>query len=53
MLTMIGLSLKTKLDSNLSLLMSSLCAAQSLESLANKKSVNKISMLKTLENILK
>ena len=37
MLTMIGLSLKTKLDSNLSLLMSSLCAAQSLESLANKK----------------
>lgn len=53
MLTMVGLSLKVKLDSDLSLLMSSLCAAQSLESLANKKSVNKISMLKTLENILK
>ena len=53
MLAMIGLSLKIKLDSDLSLLMSSLCAAQSLESLANKSTVNKISMLKTLENIFK
>ena len=53
MLSLIGLCLKEQLDSELTLLMSSLGAAQSVQSLANKDTISKISMLKTLENIFK
>ena len=53
MLSVISLCLKSKIDSNLSLIISSLAAAQSVENLANKDSISKLSMLKTLENILK
>ena len=53
MLSLIGLCLKAQLDSELTLLLSSLGAAQSVQSLANKETINKISMLKTLENIFK
>jgi rfaE bifunctional protein kinase chain/domain/rfaE bifunctional protein nucleotidyltransferase chain/domain len=53
MLSLIGLCLKVKLNSELALLMSSLGAAQSVQSLANKDTLSKVSMLKTLENIFK
>lgn len=53
MLAIISLCLKLKIDFNLSLLISSLAAAQSVASLANKETLNDIQMLKTLENILK
>lgn len=53
MLTLMGLCLKSNLTSELTLLMSSLGAAQSIESLANKDTISKMSILKTLENILK
>ena len=53
MLSLMGLCLKSNLKSELTLLMSSLGAAQSISSLANKESISKISILKTLENILK
>ncbi len=53
MLSVISLCLKSKIDIDLSLIISSLAAAQSVENLANKDSISKLSMLKTLENILK
>ena len=53
MLSLIGPCLKSKIDSDTSLLISSLAAAQSVETIGNKNSLNKIKMLKTLENILK
>ena len=45
--------LKLNIDLDLSLLISSLAAAQSVENIGNKVSTNKIKLLKTLENILK
>jgi len=53
MLSLIGPCLKSKIDSDTTLLISSLAASQSVESVGNKYSINKITMLKTLENILK
>ena len=53
MLSVISLCLKSKIDIDLSLIISSLAAAQSVENLANKDSISKLSMWKTLENILK
>jgi|TARA_B100001964_G_scaffold235620_1_gene296017 rfaE bifunctional protein kinase chain/domain/rfaE bifunctional protein nucleotidyltransferase chain/domain len=53
MLSLMGLCLKSNIDSELALLISSLGAAKSVESLANKESINKINMLKTLENFFK
>ncbi len=53
MLSLIGPCLKSKIDSDTSLLISSLAAAQSVETIGNKNSLNKIKILKTLENILK
>ena len=41
------------MDSDITLLISSLAAAQSVESMGNEYKVNKIKILKTLENILK
>lgn len=53
MLSLIGPCLKSNIDSDISLLISSLAASQSVESMGNKNSINKITILKTLENILK
>ncbi len=53
MLSVIGLCLKSKIDYNLTLLISSLAAAQSVESIGNKNTIKKIKILKTLESILK
>lgn len=53
MLAVIALCIKFNIDSNMSLLISSLAAAQSVENMGNKYSINKINMLKALETILK
>jgi len=53
MLSLIGPCLKLNIDTDITLLISSLAAAQSVESLGNKYTVSKTQMLKTLENILK
>ena len=53
MLSLIGLCLKSKIDYNLTLLISSLAAAQSVESIGNKNTIEKLKILKTLETILK
>ena len=53
MLSLIALCLKSKLSSELSLLIASLAAAQSTEIIGNKESVSKIKILKTLEHLLK
>ncbi len=53
MLSLISLCLYSKMDADLSLIISSLAAAQSVENLANKDSISKLTMLKTLENIFK
>ena len=47
MLSVIGPCLKSKISSDLSLLISSLAAAQSVESMGNKQSINKITILKS------
>lgn len=53
MLAFIGPCLKLKTNVDLSLLISSLAAAQSVENIGNKVSTSKIKLLRTLENILK
>ena len=53
MLSLIGPCLKSKIDSHSALLISSLAAAHSVETIGNKYSISKIKILKTLENILK
>jgi|MDTC01.1.fsa_nt_gb rfaE bifunctional protein kinase chain/domain/rfaE bifunctional protein nucleotidyltransferase chain/domain len=53
MLSIVALCLKCGFDKELALFVGSLAAAQSVESIGNKKSVNKIQILKTVENILK
>lgn len=53
MLSMVGPCLKSKMNSELALLLSSLGAAQSVESMGNKRYINKIQLLKTLENLMK
>ncbi len=53
MLSIIGPCLKSKLETDITLLISSLAAAQSVETMGNKDTISKIKMLKTLENILK
>ena len=53
MLSIIALCLKCGLDRELSLLTASLAAAQSVETIGNKESINKTQILKTFENILK
>ena len=53
MLSIIALCLKNELSKELTLLIGSLAAAQSVESIGNKESVNKIKILKSIENILK
>ena len=41
------------MDKDIALLLSSLAASQSVESLGNKNTISKLKILKTLENILK
>lgn len=53
MLSLISLSLKSKLSYELSLLIGSIAGAQSVEVIGNKKSLNKIKILKAIEHILK
>ena len=53
MLSLIAPCLKLKIDINISLLISSLAAAQSVEDFGNKTSIKKLDILKSLENILK
>ncbi len=53
MLSLIGPSLKNNFDSNLTLLIGSLAAAQSVETIGNKHPLTKLKILKNLENILK
>ncbi len=53
MLALSSLCLKLKLDKSLSLLLGSLAAAQSVETIGNKEQVNKTKILKSLENITK
>jgi len=53
MLSITALFLKLKASNELSLLAGSLAASQSSMTLANKTSVNKISLLKSIEHILK
>ena len=53
MLSIVALCLKSSFDGKLALLLASLAAAQSVESIGNKEVINKTQILKTLENILK
>jgi len=53
MLSLIGPCLKSNVDSDITLLISSLAAAQSVETIGNKYTIGKIKILKTLENFLK
>ncbi len=53
MLSLIAPCLNSKIDIDVSLLISSLAAAQSVENIGNKNSIKKVNILKNLENILK
>jgi rfaE bifunctional protein kinase chain/domain/rfaE bifunctional protein nucleotidyltransferase chain/domain len=53
MLALIALCLKSRLDKSLSLLIGSLGAAHSTETIANKEPITKIKILKSIEHILK
>ena len=53
MLSLIALCLRNKLDKNLTMLIASLAAAQSVGTIGNKETINKTQILKSLENILK
>ena len=53
MLSLIGPCLKSKINGHTALLISSLAAAQSVETIGNKYTISKLKILKTLENILK
>ena len=53
MLAIIGPCIKSNIDHDITLLISSLAAAQSVETIGNKYTISKVKILKTLENILK
>ena len=53
MLSVVSLCLKNKFSDELTLLLGSLAAAQSTETIGNKNSVSKIKILKALENLIK
>jgi len=53
MLSMVSLCLKLNFDKKLALLIGSLAAAHSVETIGNKESVNKINLLKSLDHLLK
>ena len=45
--------LETKINNDLTLLIASLAAAQSVETIGNKEVINKIKILKSIEHLLK
>jgi sugar/nucleoside kinase (ribokinase family) len=53
LLPIISISLAKKIDDDISLLLGSLAAAQSVETISNSKSVNKIEIIKTLQHAIK
>ncbi len=53
MLSIIGPCIKRKIDNDITLLVSSLAAAQSVETIGNKHTISKIQIYKNLESILK
>ena len=53
MLALLSASLRAGYDESFSLLIGSLAAAQSVETISNSKSVNKETMLKTIQHLLK
>ena len=53
MLSIISMCLKNNLPKDLSLLISSLAAAESVNNFGNKISINKVDLIKTLEHMLK
>ncbi len=53
MLSLVSLSVKNKIDKDLTLLIGSLAAADSVEHFANKSSFKKVKLLKNLEHLLK
>ena len=52
MLSILAICLYNKVDCDLSLLISSLCASQSVNSIGNKKAISKTTLLKELEHYL-
>ena len=52
MLSILDICLYKKIDCDLSLLISSLCASQSVNSIGNKKAISKTTLLKELEHYL-
>ena len=53
MLALLSASLRSGIDEKLSLLVGSLAAAQSVETIGNSQSVRKSNILKTLQHALK
>tara|TARA_A100001011_G_C14301043_1_gene840809 strand:- start:201 stop:1751 length:1551 start_codon:yes stop_codon:yes gene_type:complete len=53
MLSIIALCIKSGFPEELSLIVSSLAAAQSVKTIGNKEAINKVEMLKTLDHFLK
>jgi rfaE bifunctional protein kinase chain/domain/rfaE bifunctional protein nucleotidyltransferase chain/domain len=53
MLSIISMCLKNNLPKDLSLLISSLAAAKSVNNFGNKETINKVDLIKTLEHMLK
>ena len=53
MLSIIALCIRNGFDEDLSLIISSLAAAQSVKTIGNKEALNKVEMLKTLDHFLK
>ena len=53
MLSLVSLCLQKKIDKNLSMLIGSLAAARSVETIGNRESINKKQIIKSLEHILK
>ena len=53
MMSLLSLCLKNNFDQNLALLISSLAAAQSVETIGNKNPINKGQILKSIKYLLK
>ena len=53
MLSLISLCFYSKLNENLSLVIGSLAAAQSVETTGNKNSIDKVLLMKSLKYLLK
>ena len=53
MLSLISLCMKSSISYTLSLLIGSLAAALSVKNYGNKKEINKVQLIKSIENLLK